>query len=247
MSVAPGCRPGAGASARQIADIARAAERRAQHHRAKAMLPVTVALSAVIGSGVAAYTNWQVGLITALGVVMCEVWRTYRRTDSSWAKGAAGEQATARLLARLRRRGFAVLHDRAIPGSRANLDHLVIGPTGVTYIDTKAWRSKRSTVSFEGGTLRYGSYAQTRALDTVAWEAQEAAEALGCEVRPVIAVHGARIPGPQGRLETRGVTVVEARRLPALVRSFGAQAGWNAARITAVKQRVEQELPPYTS
>jgi len=32
-----------------------------------------------------------------------------------------------------------VLHDRAIPGSRANIDHIGIGPTGVWVIDTKRY------------------------------------------------------------------------------------------------------------
>ena len=46
----------------------------------------------------------------------------------AWRRGAAGERHTARLLGQLERHGWAVLHDLAVPGSRANLDHLVIGP-----------------------------------------------------------------------------------------------------------------------
>jgi Nuclease-related domain len=44
--------------------------------------------------------------------------------------GAVGERRTAGLLALLERQGWAVLHDLAIPGSAANIDHLVIGPGG---------------------------------------------------------------------------------------------------------------------
>jgi Nuclease-related domain len=40
----------------------------------------------------------------------------------AWRRGAAGERRTARLLAPLERQGWAVLHDLAIPGSRANID-----------------------------------------------------------------------------------------------------------------------------
>jgi hypothetical protein len=65
-------------------------------------------------------------------------------------------------------------------------------------------------------------------------------------VRPVIAVHGAKIPGPRGRLETRGVTVVEARRLPGLLQSLDPQPEWTADRITTAAQHVEQQLPPHT-
>ena len=55
-----------------------------------------------------------------------------------WRRGAAGEAATAELLARLPRR-FVVLHDLRIPGGRANVDHLVIGPTGVWVVDSKSY------------------------------------------------------------------------------------------------------------
>jgi Nuclease-related domain len=32
-----------------------------------------------------------------------------------------------------------VFHDLAVPGSPANVDHLVIGPTGLFVIDSKQW------------------------------------------------------------------------------------------------------------
>jgi hypothetical protein len=37
---------------------------------------------------------------------------------------------------------LGVLHDLAIPGSAANIDHLVIGPGGVVVIDTKQYRGR---------------------------------------------------------------------------------------------------------
>src|SRR5512132_1906503 len=40
----------------------------------------------------------------------------------AWRRGAAGERRTARLLSHLKRHGWAVLHDLAIPGSAANVD-----------------------------------------------------------------------------------------------------------------------------
>ncbi|KIZ15620.1 nuclease-related domain-containing protein [Streptomyces natalensis] len=245
MTTAPGRRGGAGASARKVAEAARVAERLEQHRRAKVALPATAVCAAVFGYAAATATVWQVGLAVALGIVAYGVRQTYRRAGNSWAKGAAGEVATARLLAPLARRGYAVLHDRAIPGSRANLDHLVAGPAGVAYVDTKAWLSKRSKVRVEGGTLRYGRYDQTRALETVIWEAQQAARVLGCEVRPFIAVHGAKVPGPRGRVEVKGVTIVSAKKLPRLLQSLMPQPGWTADRITAVEQLAERRLPPH--
>jgi hypothetical protein len=46
----------------------------------------------------------------------------------AWRRGAAGERRTARLLGPLERRGWAVLHDLAIPGTQANIDQLVSAP-----------------------------------------------------------------------------------------------------------------------
>ena len=37
---------------------------------------------------------------------------------------------------------MAVLHDRRIPGSRANIDHLVISPAGVFVIDAKNYKGR---------------------------------------------------------------------------------------------------------
>ncbi|WP_438297797.1 nuclease-related domain-containing protein [Streptomyces sp. HUAS TT7] len=247
MTMAPGRRGGAGASARQVAEAARSAERAAQHRRAKVALPVTAVCAVVFGIAAGTATVWQAGLVVALAVAAYGIRQTYRRADNSWAKGAAGEVATARLLAPLARRGYAVLHDRAIPGSRANLDHLVIGTAGVAYVDSKAWRSKKSRLRVEGGTLRYGRYDQSEALRKVAWEAEQASRALGCEVRPFVAVHGAKIPGPRSRIEVQGVTIVAAKRLPRLLQNLMPQPGWTAERITAVEQLAEQRLPPHGS
>ncbi|NJP15240.1 NERD domain-containing protein [Streptomyces thermoviolaceus subsp. thermoviolaceus] len=240
-----GYRGGAGASARRMADVARAAERAAQHRRAKVVLPLLTAAAAVAGWAVAAVGSWQLGLVAGLVVAGLGVWRLYRRARNSWAVGAAGEARTARLLAPLVRRGHAViLHDRAVPGSRANLDHLVFTAAGAFYIDTKNWTSKRSRLTVRGGTLWYGRYAQSRALQTVVWEAGQAARALGVPVRPVVAVHGAKVPAPHGRLELQGVTVVEAKRLRGLLQSLPPRPGWDTARMAAVRQLAERTLPP---
>jgi hypothetical protein len=66
------------------------------------------------------------------------------RNVQAWRQGAEGEAATARALAiRLARSDVIVLHDRRIRGrSRANIDHIAIGPTGVTVIDTKSSRGR---------------------------------------------------------------------------------------------------------
>jgi hypothetical protein len=62
----------------------------------------------------------------------------------AWQQGAGGELETARQLSRLVARSSVILiHDRRIPArGRANIDHLAIGPGGITLIDTKSSRGQ---------------------------------------------------------------------------------------------------------
>lgn len=63
-------------------------------------------------------------------------------STKAWDKGAAGERVIGDSLDGLRDEGFAVLHDRRIPGTRANIDHIVVSPAGVFVIDTKNWSGR---------------------------------------------------------------------------------------------------------
>jgi hypothetical protein len=134
----------------------------------------------------------------------------------AWRRGAAGERRTARLLAPLERHGWAVLHDLAIPGSRANLDHLVIGPGGVFVIDSKQYRGCLQLDPT--GRLWHGRYPLAPTLRAVSWEADQAALVLpdpGMAVVPIVAVHGTQVPW--GKVVVEGVPVVAARRLPSML------------------------------
>lgn len=57
--------------------------------------------------------------------------------EDAWARGALGEEIVGAALARGRGPHVVVLHDRAIPGRRENIDHLVVAPSGVWVIDAK--------------------------------------------------------------------------------------------------------------
>jgi Nuclease-related domain len=59
------------------------------------------------------------------------------QSTTAWLKGADGERRLAQRLNDELGATAAVLHDRAIPGSRANIDHLVVAASGVWIIDAK--------------------------------------------------------------------------------------------------------------
>jgi Nuclease-related domain len=72
----------------------------------------------------------------------------------AWARGAQGEEyVSRRLKGLLAGTGIVLLHDRRLPHSRANIDHLAVGPGGVTVIDTKNYKGKVTTER-RGGLLR---------------------------------------------------------------------------------------------
>lgn len=57
--------------------------------------------------------------------------------------GATAERQVAAVLASLDPHGFYTLHDRRWPGTRnSNIDHVVVGPSGVYVVDTKRWRGE---------------------------------------------------------------------------------------------------------
>jgi hypothetical protein len=169
----------------------------------------------------------RLGLVVAALAVAAVGWGLRFRPSAhavAWRRGGAGERRTAHLLAPLERQGWAVLHDLALPGSRANLDHLVIGPGGVFVIDSKKYRGHLQLD--RSGRLWHGRYPLAPTLRVVSFEADQAAQLLpdpGVAVVPVVVVHGAQVPW--GKVVMDGIPVVSAKRLPSMLRELPAVLG----------------------
>src|SRR5215211_5244002 len=127
----------------------------------------------------------------------------------TWQRGAQGERRTARLLDRLTRDGFVVFHDLAVPGNTsANVDHLVIGPSGVFVIDSKQWTGQVRQGA--DGLVWHNHYRLDRTLETVRWEAETVSRLLGTRATALVCVHGAQVHGGG---EAQGVAIMPAGRL----------------------------------
>jgi hypothetical protein len=181
-------------------------------------------LGIAVGGGVLGRAG--LGLVVGVLAAMAAGWGLRFRPSPdavAWRRGAAGEQRTARLLGPLERQGWVVLHDLALPGSRANLDHLVIGPGGVFVVDSKQYRGRLQLDP--SGRLWHGRYPLAPTLRAVSFEADRAAQVLADPhvVVPIVAVHGAQVPW--GKVVTQGVPVVSARRLPTMLRTLPAVLG----------------------
>jgi hypothetical protein len=170
-----------------------------------------------------------VGISTAAG-------RLAARSDI----GATGERATARLLNPLASQGWKILHDRALPSGKANVDHLVISPSGLVFVvDSKKW-SARYRVRVVGGRLLHGTVDVTARLDGLRYEARTVARVLGCPVLPVVAMHGAVVEG--GELLLDGIRILPATRVPAVLRTLARR---RAAAGPHPGPRAAALLPPY--
>lgn len=93
-----------------------------------------------------------------------------RQEEHNWTTGAQGEQNLASSLARSCPK-VTMMHDRRAHGSRGNIDHIAIAPSGVYVIDCKRYKGKievaqplrgKAKLKLDGATLRDSSTAWTR-------------------------------------------------------------------------------------
>jgi len=81
---------------------------------------------------------WWAASLAALPLLLLMGHRKFEGGDLDpfpWLRGARGEEAVAQVLAHLEQVGYQALHD--IETGHGNIDHVVVGPTGVFAIETK--------------------------------------------------------------------------------------------------------------
>lgn len=114
-----------------------------------------------------------------------------------------------------------MLHDRKIPRSTANIDHLAMAPTGVYVIDAKRFHGRPSLV-VEGGLIRprveklmVGGRGRSKLVDGVLKQVDVVRGIVGGDVavRGVLCVIEADRPLIGGSLVTRDVDVLWPRVL----------------------------------
>jgi hypothetical protein len=191
----------------------RRAEELAAWTRSLAWRAPLVAPAGGVGQVFGARAGLPVPGLVGLGVAALVAWRLRFRPSEqarTWQRGAQGERRTARLLDRLTREGFVVFHDLAVPGNTsANVDHLVIGPSGVFVIDSKQWTG--SVHQGADGLVWHNHYPLDRTLETIRWEAQVIGRLLGTRAAALLCVHGAHVHS--GGVDARGVAIVPAHLL----------------------------------
>jgi len=161
---------------------------------------------------------------------------------AAWAKGAEGERIVGGMLESVP--GVLVLHDRAVPGSPANIDHVAVAPTGVYVVDAKHYADEPRLDRLGDGSvlrLKVGRADRTSLVVGVRQQLGVIAEALDepdVPVRAVLCFVGSRWPDSNGFV-IDGVGVTSPERLAELLASPGPLA---PERIAELHARLRERL-----
>lgn len=154
-----------------------------------------------------------------------------KQSTKAWATGAVGEERLGARLDALVSESIAVLHDRRIPGTRANIDHIAVTGGGIWVIDAKRYQG-RPELKISGGILRprvetvvFGRRDCTNLVDGVLRQAEAVREVVGdLPVTGALCFVDADWPLIGGAFATRGVEVLWPKRLAKLLSEGGGGA-----------------------
>lgn len=169
------------------------------------------------------------------------------QSTRAWARGSQGEQELAEALAELD--DVRVLNDRRVPGTRGNIDHIVIAAAGVFVVDAKRYEGTiriRDVGGFfkRDERLFVGRRDCSKLADNMAWQLEAVERALSvvgvtpmpgiipvlCFVRgdwpllsPPSTYHGVRLEGT-GSIKklVRSDEVVDAAAIDRVTRALAA-------------------------
>lgn len=175
------------------------------------VIATIVAIGAAIwmGDRYGSLLLWLFGSVYLIAILKAVIEPSHVR---AWSIGAEGERVTGRELDKLPD-GYRVLHDLRILGSRANVDHVVIGPTGVFVVESKRMRGKLHVGGdevFVAGRRR-GMVDEVR-REVAAVETALLAAGVSVPVRPILYIQEADPPWFLGK--PAGIPIVlSGRRL----------------------------------
>jgi Nuclease-related domain len=209
--------------------------------------------AAVLGLLFAIVFEIRIGLAVAVLTVIVDVVRRSRQHSSveAWRKPSVAERRTERQLKGMEKAGYRTLHARAVPPdeegvSDGQIDHLVIGPTGVYAVDSEKWDKRLPVRALSHRKLFLGPFSKKERLDEARWEADQASKLISAElgyevpVQPSLAIYGPAISWKV--LMVRNVDVYSGgrarnylRRRPKILTAVDVERIYNAA---------ERVLPP---
>lgn len=166
--------------------------------------------------------------------------------ETVWARGASGEEHIAKFLAKYLNDEVRVLHDRRIPRTRANIDHIAVAPSGVWVIDSKRYKGKVaiSKPLFGKAKLTIAGRDRSKLVDGLAKQVTRV-EAAIAELAPDVPVRGALcfvdadLP-MLGKLSFNGYPLLYPKALAKRINQSGPV---DAEKVRALAAAVAQQFP----
>jgi len=154
-------------------------------------------------------------------------------STTAYAKGAAGERRAADFLERIVGAKGVVLHDRSVPGTKGNIDHIAVVPSGVWIVDAKNYTGKVEQRNVGGLfktdlRLYVGGRDRTSIAEGLGWQVLALARALedtGIPIHPALLFVKSEwglFPQP---FEQAGALVAPPKKLAALLTAPGPLTG----------------------
>lgn len=178
------------------------------------------------------------------------------QSTRAWASGAAGER---RFGAAMAEHGDAViaLHDRRVPRSRANIDHIVVGPSGVFVVDAKRYKDASINIRRSGGLfspvreqLMVGGRDKTKLVEAMTWQVDAVRTALNGKPEftetPIVAAL-CFIDGQFPLFGTLTVRGVEIRGLRGIAKLVTRDGPFDRAARESIARHLSDRLPAKAS
>ena len=163
----------------------------------------------------------------------------------AWSVGARGETLLGATLDNAE--GCRVLHDRRVPGTRANVDHIAVAATGVWVIDAKKYTGKiehRVGAGFSA-ELRVGGHNRTNLVEGVIRQVDLVRSVMHDDTVPV---HGV-ICFVQAETSLFGlpftVSGVQVHKSRTLIRRLERKGDVSFADRTNIASQLSEALPAY--
>lgn len=172
------------------------------------------------------------------------------RSITVWAQGSKGERVLAEHLSSTLGDRAVLLHDRRVPKSRSNIDHIVVASSGVWVIDTKNWSGLVEHRDVGGWfkvdhRLYVGGRDRTKAVDSMSWQiaaVRSALDAAGSDVplHAALCFVDAEWRWFAKPFELKGVRVSGPKRLATAI---GAEGPLGPAEVMDVARTLAEALP----
>lgn len=169
-----------------------------------------------------------------------------KQSTKAWATGAVGEERLGARLDWLVSESIAILHDRRIPGSKANIDHIAVTTAGIWVIDAKRFKGKPE-LRIAGGILRprvetllVGRRDCTKLVDGVLKQVELVRDLVGeVPVTGALCFVEADWPLIGGAFTTRGVHALWPKQLAKMLTEAA-----GSGEVAAVRERLTAHFKP---